>query len=120
MFFSVKKINFPCDRGDGGCRAIVASSTDWEIYPCAETQGSNTRSDRAIRNIENSLSAPLTACGGPSVPSIRGSFSKGGGHVQAMGGSTPILCCAVRALSIIGTWLIGKSLLEAINQVQIW
>ena len=34
-----------------------------------------------------------------------------------MAGSTPMLFCAVHSLNIIGTWLIGKFLLEAINQV---
>ena len=52
-----------------------------------------------------------------SVTSIRDYSYKGGGHVQAMPESTPTLCCAVNALNIIGTWLIRKSLLEAINQV---
>lgn len=98
-----------------GCRAIVASSTEWELSPCVETQGPNTRSNRAMRDIENHLSAQLSACGEPSVPGMRDSSSKGGGHVQAMASSTTVLFCAVCALKIIGTWLIGKLLLEAIN-----
>ena len=36
-----------------------------------------------------------------------------------MAGSSLILCCAVHDLNIICVWLIGKSLLEVINQVHL-
>ena len=48
---------------------------------------------------------------------MRESSSKFDGHIQAIEGSTPMLCCALHALNIISTWLIGNSLLDAINQV---
>ena len=45
------------------------------------------------------------------------SSSKSGESIQAISGSTLNICYAVHALDIIGTWLIGKSLLEVINKV---
>ena len=100
-----------------GCRAIVASRTDWERPLWVESQGPSTRSNRAIRNIVNHLSAPLTASGGPSVPGMRGSSSKGGGWTKPGQVLLLRLCCEVHAQNIIGTWLIWKSLLETTNQV---
>ena len=70
---------------------IVASITKWDLSTCVETQGTNTRSNRAMKNIENHLSEPLIACDGPSVPDIQDSSSKDSGHVQAIEGSSPML-----------------------------
>ena len=86
-----------------GHRAIVASSTDWGLSTCVETKGPNTRSNRDMICVENHLSVLLAAYRGPSLLGMRDSSSKGGGHVQDMAGSTPMLCCAVHALSITGT-----------------
>ena len=102
-----------------GCRKIVAPSTGRGIFPCVGTQGPDTWSNRAMIDIENFLSALLAAYGGTSVPGMSDSSSKGDGNIQAMAGSTPMIFCAVHALNIIGIWFIGKSLLEAINQVHL-
>ena len=86
-----------------GCRAIVVPSTECELSPCVETRGPNTRRNRAMRYIENIFSAPLAAYGGPSVPGMRDSSSKGGRYIQDMIWSTPMICCAVHALNNIDT-----------------
>ena len=48
---------------------------------------------------------------------MRDSSSTGGGYIQAMTGSTQMICCAVHDMNIICTWLVGKSFLEVINEV---
>ena len=85
---------------------MVATITDWDLAPCVESRRPCGRHNRAIRHIENHLSAPPVAYGGGSVCGMRNSSSKIGGHFQTREETTSTLCCTVHSLNIIGIWLI--------------